>query len=408
MTYSVQQPNLGAVLGAGIGKGLSEQLPIEIERYRLSKGLQNFANQYPNSPLMQQYAQLLSIPGVKESPQLLQTFGDLAKLQAQSQALSGIGKTETPTNPFEGFLPKEISPKEGPDITKREDVQKIKEGYIPPSFEEKIAEAEKLPFFKQDPYKALDVIENKYSNIEKQVAAHEKRFEKTSRLQEEVKDKLKAQQEKLKALNVPSTTFNDVEQKALKEIEEGKTPQEVIQKYGRELDEIARQYTDIDTLGTWGLAPGQAGKSLSSLKSLQKAFKKRGDLRNMAERIVAKNDVSWPTAYAISDRIEDHKKTNKYIKNLPFNTGSLIGSFKIGTEKIIPQLAELIKEEGISPLTVFYHMKQKGYDPGVLKQYLSDNSDKLGLSGFQTDQLGKTVPLIPHLNDLWLEVSGGI
>ena len=94
MSYQVKPGSLAGRLGSGIGKGLAEQLPQEMERGRLAQGLQQFSKKYPQSPLIQQYANLLSIPGVKESPQLLQTFGELARLDRRQQAYARHGQQE--------------------------------------------------------------------------------------------------------------------------------------------------------------------------------------------------------------------------------------------------------------------------------------------------------------------------
>jgi hypothetical protein len=56
-------------------------VPKEMDRYRLAKGLQDFTQNAENLSPMQQYAQLLSIPGAAENPQLIQTFGELARQQ---------------------------------------------------------------------------------------------------------------------------------------------------------------------------------------------------------------------------------------------------------------------------------------------------------------------------------------
>ena len=79
-------------LGANIGRGLSEQVPKEVERYRLSRGLQDLANQSGNLDPVQTLARVASIPGI--TPQMIQSFGELSRLQQQKGAfgrLSGGG-----------------------------------------------------------------------------------------------------------------------------------------------------------------------------------------------------------------------------------------------------------------------------------------------------------------------------
>lgn len=71
-------------IGRGFGQGLSEQLPKEVERYRLSSGLRNLEQESGNLTPLQQLTRLSSIPGI--TPQMVQSFGELAKIQNQRNA----------------------------------------------------------------------------------------------------------------------------------------------------------------------------------------------------------------------------------------------------------------------------------------------------------------------------------
>lgn len=60
-------------IGKGFAKGLSEQLPKEVARSRLSSGIKDLANQdFSKMSPMEQYGTLLNIPGVAENPQIAQ------------------------------------------------------------------------------------------------------------------------------------------------------------------------------------------------------------------------------------------------------------------------------------------------------------------------------------------------
>lgn len=99
--FTVNQPSIFGRIGTGVGKGLAEQLPKEMDRGRLSEGLNQFA-QKSNDPLMKQYAQLLSIPGI--TPQAVQTFGELAKQQSSRNAYANRSRGSNQENqPNPGF-----------------------------------------------------------------------------------------------------------------------------------------------------------------------------------------------------------------------------------------------------------------------------------------------------------------
>ncbi len=77
--YSVKPANQGASFIAGLGRGLSEQLPKEVANYRLASGLQNFAKESAGRSQMENLAAISAVPGV--TPQTVQAFTELAKNQ---------------------------------------------------------------------------------------------------------------------------------------------------------------------------------------------------------------------------------------------------------------------------------------------------------------------------------------
>ncbi len=87
MVQTINDPYSGNAfgrIGKGIGQGLSEQLPKEIERGRLSSGLKKFEEEHQDLNPMQQLARLSAIPGV--TPQMIQSFSELAKMNNQRNA----------------------------------------------------------------------------------------------------------------------------------------------------------------------------------------------------------------------------------------------------------------------------------------------------------------------------------
>lgn len=88
MAQKIQPGSIFGRIGSGVGKGLAEQLPKEIERGRLASGLKNFEQQHQNLNPMQQLARLSAIPGI--TPQMIQSFSDLAKQQNLGNAYRRI------------------------------------------------------------------------------------------------------------------------------------------------------------------------------------------------------------------------------------------------------------------------------------------------------------------------------
>lgn len=84
MVQYIQPASIFGRVGSGIGKGFGEQLPKEIERGRLASGLEQLSQQSGQMTPLQQFTKLAPLPGV--TPQMLQTFGDLARQQSMRQS----------------------------------------------------------------------------------------------------------------------------------------------------------------------------------------------------------------------------------------------------------------------------------------------------------------------------------
>jgi len=421
VSYTVQQPNLGAVLGAGIGKGLSEQLPIEIERYRLSKGLQNFANQYPNSPLMQQYAQLLSIPGVKESPQLLQTFGELAKMQAQASAAPGMGQENVSPEQIlknRGISSETIEkkPEKAPSLQTSQAIQETIRPYLPLTREQKIEKA--VDLFKKNPAFYKNDFENALQAAEQEDVINKSRSQQLQsagqsqiNAQNILKNELQKAREKFGAGNIPSDVYQPIENDAIKSMlpkeegGEGLTQQEATQRFVPQLDQLARDYQAVSDLGDWSFA--WTGTP-TNIRNLQKKFAKRNDLRNFADTLVAKNDLSPAFAYSLAYPVEQDNKTFPFLKNLK-KIDPVLSAKNPTTEtrKISEDLAKKMDKES-SPLSIAHYLYRKGYDPQVFLDYLVDNQDKLDLTAKQVQQLDKPWQVFPKINDVFLMSKIGI
>lgn len=85
MVQSIPQQDLWGDTGRALGTGLSEQLPREYERERLSSGLQRLKNMDPNANPIDMLSQLYSIPGMR--PDIASSLYPLMMQQAQFSAL---------------------------------------------------------------------------------------------------------------------------------------------------------------------------------------------------------------------------------------------------------------------------------------------------------------------------------
>lgn len=95
MVQVISDPYSGNVfgrIGKGLGQGLSEQLPKEIERGRLSKGLKTLSEKAKNEKLspLDIFTEAAGIPGI--TPQHLYTMAPILNQQVQKQNFLSRGK----------------------------------------------------------------------------------------------------------------------------------------------------------------------------------------------------------------------------------------------------------------------------------------------------------------------------
>lgn len=77
-SIDLPRPSVFGRIGTGLGQGLAQQLPQEIERGRLASGLKSLSDQQGLTPF-QQFSALASIPGI--TPQMIQSGAELLKQQ---------------------------------------------------------------------------------------------------------------------------------------------------------------------------------------------------------------------------------------------------------------------------------------------------------------------------------------
>jgi len=423
-SYKVQQGNIFGRIGSGIGQGLAEQVPKEIERNRLASGLQQFEKESANLSLMQQLARLSAIPGI--TPQMIQSFGELGKQQARGQALIQAGKGQEKIGP--GFVNKSqaIPGQENkvPSITQAKPLEEIQKGYIPPTLEEKEAFAadlfEKSPQrFGNDPDKAREASEQHFNQLEKIDKAQLNKHANLTHLQDNVIERLSKHAGAL-GVKIPPDAYSIIEDKAIQATKpkgeggEGLTEQQAMKTYGKELDNASRDYETMNTVGNWGIASRPANETLRSLKSLQEGFAKRGDTENFAKRLQSVNKLSPKFSYAIAEPVSKIPGLGQTLKGFAdLQTIETLTGTNLSPEatkktlKIAPQLVEYIKK-GASPLAIAYELEKKNYDSQAFLQYLTDNRNRLKLTEDQGRQIDTPNPLTGTFNDWWLSSFSGL
>lgn len=426
MAQYIKQANIFGRVGSGIGKGLAEQIPKEIERGRLQSGLKELGEAKNLSPF-QQFSQLSAIPGV--TPQMIQSGTELLRQQARAQALSNQGQPQQEKPMKFPKLSVNVlggEPGKTPSITKESHLEQAQEGYIPPTIEERDSIAADAfnsnpGFFGNDPQKALDWADSKIAQEEKINLAHRAQHQNLSAIQDNVVNRLKSQSERLNT-QVPADLYSSIEDEAIqatkpkKDGGKGLTEQQAMREYGKKLDDASRLFSKIDEIGNWGTTLRPASQTLRSLNDLQNSMEKLGQTDNFAKKLISEVKLSPMMAYGVAQKVSRVPKLNEIIKSIPkLETTETIAETARDpmsiqkTMEIAPRLAKIVKEnEKASPLAIAYELEKKGYDASTWLQYVTDNSDTLNLRQRQAEQSATPINTVTPWNDWWLKAFSGI
>lgn len=454
-SYTVKNANVWGRLGEQVGRGLAESIPREVERSRLASGLSQFADQSANLNPVQQLAQLSAVPGV--TPQMIQTFGELARQQARANAFQGgaggQGQTgsiqpgianqpqargqpqqqQMPVSPFPQFQSAPDQAKPSPSITREEPLARAQQGYIPPGLQERYGEAERRftqrpAFYNNDPAQAVAEVDREVDIENQRQQAFESLESKLTGIQQKAVESLRQRTTALGASRIPENAYSKIEDQFIQDTKSkadggaGLPIEQAAKKYGHKLDEIARDYGAVGTIGSWGLTDESAKKAQQSIRSLQKRFAERGDTENFADQLIAKSGISPSVAYAMAQPVRENKELNSYMSKIPSiqkelkitPTAYAIGPQRAFSEKQIQKTQAISRELATklgktgSPLAVAYELQKKGYDPQIWLDYLTEHADELDLPPSQQRQLAKPDTWGGTMGDWWLKSFTGI
>jgi len=410
------QPSIFGRIGTGIGKGLGEALPKEMERGRLATGLKQLGEQKDQTPF-QQFAGLASTPGV--TPQMLQSGGELLRQQAYLNALKNQYEVQGGPKAGQGnYMPtkEDLSRQvkgEVPTLATPEDTSQSYKSYIPPTEQQERQDA--YENFNSNPARYNYDYENALQE-RKAITGRNQEIQKAHQTQEAT---AVAKEEKLKGAfdkeatrlgivpigenaNFDPKLYQMFEERILNSILPksegggGLTQEQATKKYSDQLRETFRNYQDLGTVSSW--SPREFNRRVDAI---QKNFSEFGQPAKQVimDKLIKEQQVS--PSYAA------HKAYP--IKSGEVPTINKLG-LKVGTPTIsgvsLPRVndatyAQLKKEmgKGNSPLSIAYELQQKGQDPRGWLKYLNDHRSDLEV--WQADHLTKNLNVF-DLKDMWL------
>jgi hypothetical protein len=419
MVQVLPASNKWATAGHNFGQGISEQIPKEVEHYRLSQGLKNLQSQKNLSP-SEFYTQAASIYGT--TPEMHRQLGELARERQRGENFVSKSKIEEeakPTfmNPKKGENP-ETDITKAPSITKARGIEATTKPFIPRQYEEiRNAAAQSYEsnpaFYKNDPQNAI----NEQVQIDQQENNRSLALQGERKGQQDVQNTVKSgvnnQIQALKA-DIPANVKSKLEDEAIKSVlskedgGEGLTEQEALKKYGAKADEISRDYNSIKALGNYSFIAQNPENARSSIDNLREKFKERDDLENFADTLIAKNGISTPKGYYLAYKLSENKPLNNFLVKLPEAHRTATEDPKFETLKIAPKIASMMEDKVTSPLAIYEELNSKGYDGDAFLNYLVKERKNLNLSELQGRQLDKPRTWMPNANDRWLFLLSGL
>lgn len=433
MAQKIQQASIFGRLGTGIGKGLAEQVPKEIERNRLASGLKALGEQKGLSPF-QRFAGAVGV--AHEYPQVIQSTERLLGQEAQANALAKFSQNQQPPpqqeqqpRPFPGQPQNAQAQPEkepSPSITKGPLLEEVQEGYIPPTMGQRDQRAAKEynanpERFHNNPEEALNWADQDIAQEEKRDIARTAQHNRLNTIQDNVVKRLKDQSERLN-VQVPADLYSTIEDEAIQATKprseggRGLTEQQAMKEYGDKLNDASRNFAKIDELGNWGITGRPAADTLRSIKSIQQTMEAMNQTDNMAKQMITKQKISPTLAYGLSEPVHRIPALNQEIKKLPtleqthtaFESSVPYYVSVPATQLIAPRLAEYVKNNPkASPLAIAYEIQKKGYDADTFLQYLTDHPE-LNMKQRQKEQVDTPRNLVTPWNDWWLSSFSGI
>lgn len=386
-----EEGNVFGRLGKGLGQGLAQQLPKEMERGRLASGLSSLAQQTGN-PVFGQIAQLHSIPGISENPQLMQTL--LPYLQGQG----GLQEARKGAPPGTAAA----QPSAGAGLG----------GGLPGTTQETSRLTGTTEGLQQRALELNRLYPVRFPNIEAATAQAEKEFGR----QEDLLAKTGTEYDKMLETYLQKQggrTFADVfgtqQDSFKKQAEEAvlsgqMTDKQAARHYGQQALDFAQTRQRLKNIGIF--SEGSRGGKKESFGHIRDEYKKLGRLREFRDDLRTFQGLSKGASSYLAYP-SDNAGIGKAIKEATSSASKIKGIFS--DQKIADKVAKNITPDD-SLQAISYRMKEKGLNP---QKFMSDmnrlySEGKVQLTAEQAKELQDPIDERGNLNDLYYFAFGGV
>jgi hypothetical protein len=415
-SFQVSQGSLAGRLGSGLGQGLADQIPKEVDRYRLSQGLKQFEKESANLTPFQQATKLMSIPGI--GAEHIYALQPLLQQQKARQAQVDYGKSfsgNQNTKPAAKGQPAQRGIPAEKSITNLETEQALLEPNLPPTPQEINALAGQLIQDFPDKFVNPEQANAEASNL---LSAE---YNKTQALREQSKindaAKTDIENEFNKVLgdlgaNIPGEEKQKLLNQAYKDVGSSKkTKLQAANDVAKEGLKLAQGVTSLQTINKqWFPNPETARKSVNQLR--------QGPFKGNSELLYNKLQSEWGLtpgfAKTLSNPPSENKDYSEYLKSIPMqNLGGkeFLKNREAGYPREVKAADQMVKhlKPNDSILAGLVQMQGKGLDANAVMEQIRNlyNSDKISLSESQIKELSQPAISKPSVKDFWYMIMFG-
>jgi len=453
MVQKIKQANIFGRIGTGIGKGLAEQVPEEIQRYRLKQGLQDFEKDHENLTPIQQLARLSSIPGI--TPQTIQSFSELAKIQNVKNAYGNRSQNRKAYQKPEDISASPLQEVDFANLSQRRGLESQDNQTMNPS-NEAVNNQQRTPNVRPTDYNQPQVVNENPLNDKfltrtpwtpqmrddrvsqyleegflpdqaKQLqsddeardlaepGANKQRYAELKNTQQEARDALKRHLE-TKLQKTGEGVYRDLSGENLINLERGmerdlrlkpkSSIEDVANDWSNRALDLAKAKSQLNTLAsTTGIEAAFKGNQvLNKLKEYSDIYKKSGnseEFYNTLKSNSLKNGFDLSSQGAASIAYPLNKNEKNYISSIKTNQMGLLRSEK-NSRKYAIEIEEYLNADS-SMLSIARSLSQKDplFDQQAFFDQLSEDKDEIRLNPRQRREIAEgTKNIIPTWGDI--------
>lgn len=371
-----QLGSISGRIGKGFAKSLSEQLPQEVARHRLSSGLRNLSESKEQNPL-KQLADLYSTPGI--TPEIAKQAQEYMRQQAIiNEGQSNVqSQNQGQSQPMANQPPSQQQSQNQAPQRLQNTPEAIRLGG--------------LNYIKKFPlrYRSVEDAEAQYI---KDATHQQTQIDEVRKGLQEKSSQLLHKNGKEKYSDVLGELQREFEKRAEDDVISGRRSRSEAEDYhGKKMLDFAKARNKQQTMGKDRMRALFSSNPKKELKAAREIYKDADMPEAFANDLITYQGLSRPFASEFAFPIDEKEKS--YFKNIPVSKGT----FGSNTEKVYEDtLDRLSNQDSLQNFAL--QLSRKGYSPQNFLNYALEHPDKL--TPRQLSELQNIGSFQPTLSDV--------